>query len=117
MNDIDEILASGRYTDRRGRQWGVVAFDRGWGRIDHSGYALGGPTFRPSEVRLLIERDQHRDVCPGLRQGGKHPVPVVVNWTREAGYSQFGAHHLGKHHWVSTHVAALGAARALAVDE
>src|SRR5690625_4989625 len=71
---VDEILASGRYTDRRGKRWV---------RCSYAAERLGWfcPTsdrtfLTPAEMRLLIERDQHE--CIGLRRCRSHPVPNVL---------------------------------------
>ncbi|WP_172170988.1 hypothetical protein [Brevibacterium sp. CT2-23B] len=70
MNTVDEILASGRYTDRRGREWQHAWF--GWWT------PRGGVELPPAQMRLLIERDQHRATCPGLWTCTDHPVPAVT---------------------------------------
>lgn len=82
MSIVDEILASGRYTDRRGRVWvkcpvhPVELNDCWWtygrpipGKYEHK----PGPS-----MRLLIERDQHRSECRGLWKCRNHPVMRVV---------------------------------------
>lgn len=77
MNDIDEILASGRYTDRRGKEWVKHTYLHGSAEWLH--FVTGG-TYAciPDQMRLLIERDKHRDVCEGLWACSKHPVPAVT---------------------------------------
>ena len=80
---VDEILATGQYTDRRGRYWHYDTKHRFW--ITNPPVAgktwkvwqFGGP-FDHAEMRLLIERDQHRDECPGLINCENHPVPCVT---------------------------------------
>ena len=82
---VDEILATGRYTDRRGRAWDYfdtrVDYDR-WQRWESRGDE--DLILEPDEMRLLIERDQHRGECPGLHDCGDHPVhhAVFYRWER-----------------------------------
>lgn len=75
---VEEILAAEMYTDRRGRTWHyldtIVDYDR-WQRWEH--YSAEDLILEVSEMRLLIERDMHRDACDGLYNCGDHPVPVV----------------------------------------
>ena len=116
---VDEILATGRYTDRRGRAWGYfdtrVDYDR-WQRWESRGDE--DLILEPDEMRLLIERDRHRDVCRGLAVCEDHPVPSVncyfgvfemwpggKLWSRTQGRDYY------------TLSAALDAARAWAVGE
>lgn len=79
---VDEILATGRYVDRRGREWVRKLFLRPnihWANIirDSDGTGWLGEKTSEDRMRLLIERDLHRDVCPGLIDCGDHPVPIV----------------------------------------
>lgn len=120
---VDEILATGQYTDRRGRVWRYDTKHRFWlatpGLI--AGWKVtdfGGP-IDDAQMRLLIERDQHRDECDGLGYCLSHPVPhVIVARYRPAMFSIHEA-------WVRREVvgfrgdlpAAVDAARALAVGE
>ncbi|RBP66407.1 hypothetical protein DFO66_103354 [Brevibacterium sanguinis] len=76
--DVDAILASGRYVDRRGVHWKALAAGQTWGRVNESGFAIGGVMLTPDQMRLLIERDRHRDECPGLNRCWNHPVPKVA---------------------------------------
>lgn len=70
---VDEILATGQYRDRRGRAWSAAR--EGWTNFDLRTRTI---TFlRREHMRLLIERDQHRDVCPTLCICDDHPVPFV----------------------------------------
>ena len=115
---VDEILATGQYTDRRGREWKrgpSFVCNRDWFYL--TGISRGGYA-NDAEMRLLIERDQHRDECVGIAECDAHPVMTVI-WHRTFGHwlvfneSSFfptGAPHdsLGE---------ALSAARALAVGE
>lgn len=87
--DVDAILRSGHYMDRKGRFWMRNAIEwwtdtsRPWRSIP------------PSQMRTLILREQHREVCPGLRACEGHPVPHVVTY-RGAGYfSAFGPYDGG----------------------
>lgn len=103
MRAIDEILATGWYTDKRGREWHHSAFLPRW--VTSSGFNYFGPVYAfvyEAEMRLLIERDQHRDVCPGLNLCSRHPVPRVLiryRWSTDAyfiaigpGYRSGGTH-------------------------
>ncbi|WP_432789265.1 hypothetical protein QYM46_13075 [Brevibacterium sp. K11IcPPYGO002] len=119
MSTVDEILASGRYTDKRGRGWDYVETVASWCSpvIDGEGVSWGYRYLDEAQMRLLIERDKHRDVCRGLPHCGTHPVPAVVSWTTPIGYPQYGAHWRGRHHYTSTLSEAMDAARALAVGE
>lgn len=82
MNTVDEILASGRYVDRRGREWVRRLFLRPnirWANIirDSDGIGWPGEKISDDRMRLLIERDQHRGECVGLKRCEAHPVPFV----------------------------------------
>lgn len=62
MSDVDAILASGVYVDRRGSRWE---------RTDQGGYTQWWsedewPCIEHADMRRLIERDLHRAECPGL---------------------------------------------------
>ncbi|WP_188550036.1 hypothetical protein [Sediminivirga luteola] len=78
---VDDILASGRYVDRRGRVWEYCEVTDTWSeiRIDAVfGPEIDGPTIGMSAMHTLITRDLHRTECPGLRKCGDHPVPHVI---------------------------------------
>ena len=109
---VDEILSAGMYTDRRGRTWHyvdtIVDYDR-WQRWEH--YSAEDLILEVNAMRLLIERDLHRDECPGLYNCMNHPVPIV--WY--GGISDGWCVDLGN--WHPSLSAAMDAARALAVDE
>lgn len=75
---VDEILAHGRYTDRRGRTWKNVTH---WNVESWAAEPYGKPDILPEEMRLLIERDMHRDVCGGIAECYSHPVVSVI-WHR-----------------------------------
>lgn len=83
MSTVDEILATGRYEDRRGREWfcGIA-----WSNGDSTWYSSNQQFIRLNEMRLLIERDQHRDECEGLRACGNHPVPHVTTYPCPTAY-------------------------------
>ena len=73
---VDEILESGRYVDGRGGKWVRCSGAAEWlGWFCVSG---GRPFLTTAQMRLLIERDQHRDECPGLWACEDHPVPAVT---------------------------------------
>lgn len=109
---VDEILASGRYTDRRGRRWtrsnyGIwmhpVAF--------HPVLGVRSETRQLNEMRLLIERDMHR-CSTALQYCANHPVPVV--W-KSRPFKDFAAKSKHGGGWFSTHSEAMDAAYRLAV--
>ena len=114
---VDEILATGQYTDRRGRVWSSAKpsiGDRFW-RVKRDG---GLEILSPLQMRLLVERDLHRDECRGLAVCEDHPVPSVNCY-----FGVFEVWPSGRlwsrtqrrdYHTLS---AAMGAARALAVGE
>ncbi|WP_240373114.1 hypothetical protein [Brevibacterium zhoupengii] len=123
MSDVDEILASGQYGDRRGRRWEhqaslswdeVAGFYRteeiGWCRM--RGLSLVGEIITHDQMRLLIERDQHRDVCLGMWECHDHPAPRVA--VIESDYGSFAPNsRIYDQH--DTLAEAMDAARALAV--
>jgi hypothetical protein len=117
---VDEILATGQYRDRRGREWDYfdtrVDYDR-WKRWESRGEE--DLILDTDEMRLLIERDQHRDECEGLRTCVDHPVPHVVSYLRQAGVIQAypaDRNHGGQRSSVYRQFPeAMDAARALAV--
>ena len=87
MADVDAILASEEYRDRKGRTWfkcvTPCAHGGGWW------LASKGLTRRledwhltPAQMRTLIERDLHRNECPGLSACEGHPVPHVARHDR-----------------------------------
>ena len=111
MTDIDKILASGSYTDRNGREWspwhdltgGPSEWIR-WGdhRFEHP--------LTPDQMRLKIERDLHRAVCPGLRRCQEHPVPHVVYWRLSRSFAVYNL-PADREEAAYTHEQALEAAR------
>lgn len=113
MSAINEILASGQYTDRRGREWVHKHKDGRWF------YEPDGPRgidmMHSAQMRLRIERDQHKDVCPGLRWCLTHPVASVDRNRLSKSWQVWGP---GDWHRTSrgTHAEAMDAARALAVN-
>lgn len=111
MSTIDEILASGRYTDRRGKFWLIAGGE--WFQINAHPHQI----LQPAQMRLLIERDQHREACEGA-DCGDHPVPIVrVNYI-ESGCVAWEIVPSGSPEGrllAITHAEAMDAARALAV--
>lgn len=111
---VDEILVSGRYTDRRGRMWERKSSDGWWYHFPSS------LRLTPPQMLLLIERDQHRDECVGLGICSDHPA-----WIVSRGYNEDGAPgweilrpHKNQGRLLDlTHADAMSAARALAVGE
>lgn len=107
--DVDAILASGTYADRKGRVW------KSWEDFtgDYVEWIAESYTtvLTPDRMRLKIVRDLHRDECPGLRECFTHPVPQV--FTDEDGdfcaYPALGMPDLGT--WHPTLGVALDAAR------
>lgn len=110
MSTVDEILATGQYESRT---WGLI--ERCREACSGNGLWVCAGHFEPWEhltteqVSKAIERDQHRDECPGLYNCLVHPVPIVWrgpasgNWCVDYG------------NWHDTLPAAMDAARALAV--
>lgn len=90
--DVDSILASGRYVDRRGREWLYDPdFDIWVVSVQTHEYVTNiEGIIDPAQMRLMIERDQHRDVCPGLRDCDDHPVPNVVSYGGAAAWDVWG---------------------------
>lgn len=117
---VDEILASGTYTDRRGRTWEVCGVmncsTRGLWWNFHDMALNGARHWTVGAMRLLIERDQHRDECPGITDCHDHPVPVVyaLHGCPQGGFAAMPRdNYIGK--WFKTQVEALNAARVFAV--
>ena len=111
---VDEILATGKYTDRRGREWVGGEFRRLWLHPD------GLHTVRAEQMRLLIERDLHRDECPSLIACENHPVPCVTIAGGPYGCFHVNPADTSDETYVAhecTHERAMDAARALAVSE
>ncbi|SMX91257.1 MULTISPECIES: hypothetical protein [unclassified Brevibacterium] len=124
MSIIDEILASGRYTGRRGREW-WTPWDKPPGEPRYWVSGLPGGDDRiidHAEMRLLIERDMHRGECRGMVSCPDHPVPRVLaneGWGLGDGVEFFaipphGYCRAGDFH--RTLPEAMDAARALAVE-
>ena len=124
MSTVDEILASGRYTDRRGRGWDYVETVTSWcsPEIDAEGVSWGYRYIDTAQMRLLIERDQHE--CIGLRRCRSHPVPNVLALQDDISGARWG-HGFGVYRpgigddreaWVDTLPEAMDAARALVVE-
>lgn len=78
--DPDTIFRGGWYRDRKGRTYVRLFpdlwddFARTWSVLPRRAAfgVVAGKT-----VRALIERERHRDVCPGLRECESHPAPQV----------------------------------------
>ena len=84
MKDVDAILRSGEYTDRRGSRWGHVRTAGLWVLwADPSRVRL-----TPAQMKRLIVRDLHRAECPGLDSCGAHPVATVAKGAR-GGWATF----------------------------
>lgn len=109
--NVDAILASGTYTDRRGRKWKRCTTIGCWHKDPHP-----SPGTAPSDIRKIIERDQHRDVCRGLDSCILHPVPHVLAGRAWAGtYKVIGRY--GESRYGDTHAEAMTAAIELARKE
>lgn len=118
--EVDHILASGRYTDRRGRGWiydtkhrfwlANPDFVAGWKVSD-----FGGP-LDETQMRLLIEREQHREVCPSLPDCTTHPVPIVIVGYDDLEWRDFKVRAHGRATMHRTLSEAMDVARALAVE-
>lgn len=117
--EVEHILASRRYTDRRGRVWkerpsGV------WSHVEQIVPVLGVlySTRLPDQMRLLIERDQHREECVGLNACWCHPVPSVITSCESGGekLEVYAAHASVPTKFRDTLPEAMDAARALAVS-
>lgn len=123
MNTTDEILASRRYTDRRGRDWRYDTKHRFW--LATPGFVAGwkvsdfGGPIDGDQMRLLIERDQHRDECVGIDSCEDHPVYFVqvYNGFPKTRFVVYGPHMFDDEQaYFHTLVDAMEAARALAVN-
>lgn len=113
---VDEILATGEYRDRRGREWkGFFMYGKPrWSTPSITRFLL------PGEMRLLIERDLHRDECPSLISCENHPVPCVTIAGGPYGCFHVNPADTSDETYVAhecTHERAMDAARALAVGE
>lgn len=87
----DAIMTLGEYVDRRWRIWrrnrvGVWSHMKDF----HPTYGPVYDRIGDAQMRLLIRRDQHRDVCPGLRDCEDHPVPNVVSYGGAAAWDVWG---------------------------
>ena len=111
---VDALMAWGEYVDRRGRTWrqaqGFILPD---GTIP---WALRGRgiTVTPAQMRRRIEREQHRDMCPGLDSCGTHPAVTVAKGAL-GGWVAFPPHYdAGRAH--TTFAEAIDAAQRLATE-
>ena len=79
---VDEILATGQYADKRGREWRHIHGDGRWFHEPDGMWFKDGKKVikmvHAPQMRLLIERDQHRAVCEGIAFCESHPVYRVV---------------------------------------
>ena len=117
---VDEILASGRYLDRRGRGWHHDGLIDSWvERPTASSLSAGivtmGYVIDEDQMRLLIVRDKHRVECKGLLGCRTHPVPVVTIQYNEDGLIIYETDYTRRTY--PTLPEAMDAARALAVGE
>ena len=129
MSTVDEIMHGGEYIDRRGRRWcnlvdlkwdadaAVMRTTKiGWCRM--RGLTKYDPPISGTHMRLLIERDQHRDVCPRVGVCRNHPVPRVT-FCDVGGFDVWAAGELTRAEFarpcIATLAEAMDAARALAV--
>lgn len=87
--EVDAIMTAGRYVDRRGRVWRASPLI-GWGLVGRSMSETLRSSRTLTQMRLMIERDQHRDVCPGLRDCDDHPVPHVMSYGGAAAWDVWG---------------------------
>lgn len=95
MRNIDEILRSGWYRDRRGRYWlqcqiSDCAFGGWWG---YGGPVETGRHTTEDAIRLMIQREQHRAACSGLHLCSHHPMPRVLiryRWGTDIYFISFG---------------------------
>lgn len=74
---VDEILASGTYRDRRGREWILRDFGGGVKEWSYNNNYPFFPGVMHEEMPLFIERDMHRDKWRGIFDCDVHPVPTV----------------------------------------
>lgn len=114
---VDEILATGWYTDRQGREWHLCRHGGFVCMRWHNGHPSRG--LEPGEMYLRIERDRHRAECPGLIDCTNHPVPSVTI-TGPYGCFHVNPADTSDETYVAhecSHEGAMDAARALAVGE
>lgn len=91
LGSADAIMTLGEYVDRRWRIWrrnrvGVWSHMKDF----HPTYGPVYDRIGDAQMRLLIRRDQHRDVCPGLRDCEDHPVPHVMSYGGAAAWDAWG---------------------------
>lgn len=123
LNAVDEILAAGRYTDYPGHVWELCTVadcreqGKWWSFNDMA--RNGGRHLTVAQMRLLIERDQHRDECPRVGVCQNHPVPRVT-FCDVGGFDIWAAGELARAEFarpcIATLPEAMDAARALAMD-
>ena len=84
---VDEILAQREYLDRCGREWNLTDY---W--VDRATFDYVQMWLSPDrvatqdEMRLLIERDMHRDACPRLSECKYHPRPHILTCEEVRGW-------------------------------
>ena len=116
---VDEILAQREYRDRRGREWNLTDY---W--VDRATFDYVQMWLSPDrvatqdEMRLLIERDMHRDECPGMNECRYHPRHhVILAWEDAGKFLVYEPNRLFFRWIFDTHAEAMDAARALAAGE
>lgn len=114
---VDDFSEDGWYVDRRGWHWFRAEHQRGqWHHFEE----WGEWHLTDAQMRLLIERDKHRDECVGLGSCPDHPVPIVCQNFNEDGATAWevvGAHSGSGLIFDLPHAHAMNVARALAVSE
>ena len=119
---VDEILATGKYTDRRGREWRNLHGDGRWLYVPDGQWFVSGKRILDmaytSEMRLLIEREQHE--CPpgGMNYCLDHPAVNVLRSSENGAWFVFDRFEdVCSGPAYPTWREAMSAARALAVGE
>lgn len=119
MSTVDGILASGIYRDRHGRYWEACKVtscsEPGEWWNYHDMARNGGRHLTVTQMRLLIERDQHREECDSLGNCVNHPVVSITRNFRGT-WSVYAAHGCLPMIKLHTFSGAMSAARALTVD-
>ena len=112
---VDDFSEDGWYVDRRGWHWFRAEHQRGqWHHFEE----WGEWHLTDAQMRVLIERDQHRRSCIGLSHCDEHPVASVVWGWGERQWIVFKPYGWENNDGIfCDHAAAMSAARALAVSE
>lgn len=117
---VDEILAQREYRDRCGREWNLTDYWVDRATFDYVQMWLSPDRVAtPDQMRLLIERDMHRDECEGLDRCYRHPVWIVSQGFNEDGYAAWEIlrPYANQGRLLdTTHAEAMDAAYTLAVD-